>query len=440
MIQKLFNPIDNAPLILFRIFFGLLLAAETFGAILTGWVKETLVEPQFTFSHIGLEWLQPIPGNGMYFYFATMGFLGILVMIGYKYRWSLGLFAILWAGSYFMQKSSYNNHYYLLLLVCIIMLFLPANQFASIDARQNPKIKSYAMPQWCSWIMIFQVAIVYFFATVAKFYPDWLDGTFARVLFSNSEFTSFKPLFDNHLFHLFIAYSGIAFDLLIVPLLLWEKTRTAAFLAALFFHIFNAIFLQIGIFPFFALSFIVFFYPPEKIRSWFFKKKTPLQGSEPIYKNTFVLLYFFIPYFILQLALPLRHWFIKGDVLWTEEGHRLSWRMMLRQRHGITNFKIIDKKTNTIIPYNHKNLLTNKQYNFVSSNPDGIWQMAQIIKKNFAAQGKEISIFVTSKVALNNGEYRTFINPETDFAVAKWNYFFHNDWIFLYDNQGDKIP
>ncbi|WP_316930169.1 HTTM domain-containing protein [Leeuwenhoekiella sp. MAR_2009_132] len=36
----------------------------------------------------------------------------------------------------------------------------------------------------------------------------------------------------------------------------------------------------------------------------------------------------------MQLELPLRHWIIKDDVLWTEEGHRLSWRMMLRSKGG----------------------------------------------------------------------------------------------------------
>ena len=111
---QLFKRIDNAPLIIFRIFFGLLLAAESFGAIATGWVRRVFVDAQFTFSHIGMEWLQPLPGNGMYFYFVVMGISGILVMLGYRYRLSLLTFTILWAGVYFMQKSSYNNHYYLL--------------------------------------------------------------------------------------------------------------------------------------------------------------------------------------------------------------------------------------------------------------------------------------------------------------------------------------
>jgi len=95
MKPRLFQQIDNSPLIIFRIFFGFLLACETIGAILTGWVKENFIDVQFTFNHIGMDWLQPLPGYGMYYYFITMGVLGLLVMLGYKYRWTLGVFTIM---------------------------------------------------------------------------------------------------------------------------------------------------------------------------------------------------------------------------------------------------------------------------------------------------------------------------------------------------------
>lgn len=428
---QLFKRIDNAPLIIFRIFFGLLLAAESFGAIATGWVRRVFVDAQFTFSHIGMEWLQPLPGNGMYFYFVVMGVSGLLVMLGYRYRLSLLTFTILWAGVYFMQKSSYNNHYYLLLLISIIMLFLPANQYASLDAKRNPSIKSLSMPQWCSWVMIAQIAILYFFATIAKFYPGWLDGSFTRLLFVNNPFEVIKQIVEHPSFHLFIAYSGILFDLLIVPLLLIRKTRTMAFFAAIFFHLFNAIFLHIGIFPFFALSFTVFFYPPDFMRKIFFKRKPILEETEINYETKLTLLWFFIPYFIIQLALPIRHWFIPHDVLWTEEGHRLSWRMMLRSRQAITHFRIIDKETDDLILYDYRKNLSDKQQNFVAANPDGIWQMAQIIKKEFADKNQDVSIFVDSQVSINGGMYQQFIDPNVDFATAKWNYFGHDEWILI---------
>ena len=109
----LFKHVDNSGLIIFRVIFGLLCFLESFGAIFTGWIKRTLIEPSFTFNFIGFDWLQPLPGNGMYFYYAIMGIFGIGIMLGYKYRLSTLGFALMWAAVYFMQKSSYNNHYYL---------------------------------------------------------------------------------------------------------------------------------------------------------------------------------------------------------------------------------------------------------------------------------------------------------------------------------------
>ncbi len=440
MIKQLFRPIDNAPLVIFRIFLGFLLACETFGAILTGWVKSNLIDPKFTFSHIGMEWLQPLPGNGMYWYFATMGIFGLLVMIGYKYRWSIGLFTLLWAGAYFMQKTSYNNHYYLLLLVCFIMLFLPAHRYASVDAKLNPSLKKLTMPAWCSLVMILQVSIVYFYATLAKFYPGWLDGTFTHDLLDRSVTNpALHGIMTQKWFYLFIAYAGIAFDMLVVPLLLFRKTRTIAFVASVIFHIFNSITLQIGIFPFFALSFVVFFYPPEKIRKIFLKKKPAVTEQDADYEGRGILKYLFVPYFLLQILLPLRHYLIKGDVLWTEEGHRLSWRMMLRTRWGDTDFRIVDKKTGQKLYYSISHNLTHKQKSGMETRPDMIWQMAQHIKEHFRKERRDVAVYADTQVSVNGSPYKKLINPDTDLAAADWDYFFHCKWVLLYDDNGNIV-
>ena len=177
-----------------------------------------------------------------------------------------------------MQKTAYNNHYYLLLLISFLMIFLPSNSYASLDVRQNRIKEENTMPYWISLLFIIQVAIVYVFASIAKFYPDWLDGTFTRNLLADStNVIALKKLFLQKWFYLFIAYMGIIFDLLIVPLLLFKKTRMLALLASLTFHLFNAIFLEIGIFPFFALTFALFFYEPETIRSVFLRRKTSIE-------------------------------------------------------------------------------------------------------------------------------------------------------------------
>lgn len=425
--RRLLEPIDNAGLIVFRMLFGFLLFAETLGAVLTGWVHKNLIEPKYNFPHIGFDWLQ-LPDSVMYPYFIAMSLLGLLVMVGFRYRWSLGAFTILWAGAYLMQKVSYNNHYYLLLLVCIIMMWLPADRYASVDVQKNPSIRTTLMPRWCSWVMILQIAIVYFFAVVSKLYPAWLDGSYVKLMLNAPNRTVFvHGLFDRHWFHLFIAWSGIVFDLLIVPALLWKKTRTPAFIAALIFHLFNAIVLQIGIFPFFALAFVLFFYRPQVIRRIFLRDRSTEHSNQSSASTRF--LYFFVPFFLLQLALPLRHHLIEGDVLWTEEGHRLSWRMMLRQKQAYSVYRVVDRKTGRQLPFDLAAHLTPKQIGFVSFKPDGIWQMAQYIKTHFARQGVDVAVYVTAMVSVNGEPYHSFVDNSVDLARADWNYFGHSDWI-----------
>ena len=428
-----FKAIDNSPLIVFRIFFGFLVACESFGAILTGWVKRVLTDPQFTFSFIGFEWLQPLPGFGMYFYFVLMGFFGLAIMLGYRYRIAITSYTILWAGVYFMQKSSYNNHYYLLLLISFLLIFLPANRYASLDVKQNRVSEEKTMPYWISLLFIIQVGIVYVFASLAKFYPDWLDGTFTKNLLSGTTSRPFfLELFSQKWFYLFIAYAGILFDLLIVPFLLFKKTRTLALIASVIFHIFNSITLQIGIFPFFALTFALFFYEPETIRRLFLRKKPKLE-DENLSQNLYgkrIVYFLMIPYLIIQIALPLRHHFIEGDVLWTEEGHRLSWRMMLRERNGYITIQIKDLKTGSVSIYNYRKNLTNKQAQNLATKPDFIWQYCQRIKEEY--KGKPIAIYIDCKNSINKKEYKSLIDPNYDMAKAEWNYFAHNEWILLY--------
>ncbi|RTL14126.1 MAG: HTTM domain-containing protein [Flavobacteriaceae bacterium] len=427
-----FKAIDNSPLIVFRIFFGFLVACESFGAIVTGWVKRVFIDPEFTFSFIGFEWLQPLPGYGMYCYFILMGFFGLAIMLGYRYRIAIIAYTLLWAGAYFMQKSSYNNHYYLLLLISLLLIFLPANRYASLDVKQDRVKEENTMPYWISFLFIIQIAIVYIFASIAKLYPDWLDGTFTRNLLADStKVIALKKLFLHKWFFMFIAYMGILFDLLIVPLLLFKRTRIFALIASLIFHLFNAVFLEIGIFPFFALTFALFFYEPETIRRLFLSKKPKLEDenlSHNFYGKRFVY-FLMIPYLIIQIALPLRHHFIEGDVLWTEEGHRLSWRMMLRERNGYIAIKIKDTISGEVSIYNYRKNLTDKQAQNLATKPDFIWQYCQHIKEEY--KGKPIAIYIDCKNSINRKEYKTLIDPKFDMAKAKWSHFKHNKWIEL---------
>jgi hypothetical protein len=428
----LFRHIDNTGLVLWRVAFGLLITIEGFGAIATGWVKRTFIDPEFTFNFIGFEFLQPLPGNGMYFYFALMGVFGIGVMLGYKYRFSMAAYAVMWTSVYLMQKTSYNNHYYLMMLLCWIMVFLPANRWFSLDARINPELKSPSMPQWVKITLILQVGIVYTYASLAKLYPDWLDASVAALFMSGKRnYWLIGDLLQQEWVHWCIAYIGILFDLLIVPLLLWKRTRVIAFVISIFFHLFNSIVFQIGIFPYMSMAFAFFFFSPETLQRWFLRKR------KMVYKEAKVIIPNYKPvltgvisvYFIVQIALPLRHWFFTDDVLWTEEAHRLSWRMMLRAKRGMLTVWVEDKATKKRERYDYSEILSEKQSRNVQAKPDLMWQLAQRIEKIELEKGRNVAVYMDVMVKINNGAFHRLIDLNTDLAAEEWHHFKHHDWI-----------
>jgi len=443
LVDILFKKIDNSQIIVFRIFFGLLMVAECWGAIATGWVKETFIEPQFTFTFIGFEWTQFLVGKPMYFVFGILGFLGWMIAFGAFYRMATFLFAIGWSLVYFMQKEHYNNHYYLVMLVAWFMVFIPANRYKSIDVWIWPKIKSNYTYFWNQLLFILQLFILYTYAALAKLYPGWMDGDFLQHRYAglaiwldkNIEWEPLTQFISSKNFAQIMGWLGFGFDLLIIPLLLWKRTRVFAFLAALFFHIVNSVTLHIGIFPYFALALAIFCFPPDTIRNIFFPKKSDyLANSGDIISNNKSNTFFsfiFCLFILWQIYLPIRHWQIPGDVLWTEEGHRLSWRMMLRSKSASITFYVVDKndpdKKKKMVKL--EDYMTQLQRSRVGIRPDMIWQFAQYLGKDYAKKGKDVEVYASSIISINGGVFLPFLDSETDLYATKWNYFGHQDWI-----------
>jgi hypothetical protein len=367
----------------------------------------------------------------MYLYFGGMAMLGLLVMAGLYYRVSIMTLTVMWTIVYLMQKTSYNNHYYLLVLLCFLMCLVPAHASHSIDAYRKQKDVDYC-PTWCIWIFIAQIGIVYTFAAIAKLHEDWLNGLAVKALLASRIHTPvLGALFDERWFQLSIAYSGIAFDFLITPLLLWQRTRTAAFIASLFFHLFNSYVFQIGIFPYLSIAFALFFYPPATLRKVFFRQQqTPLIPSTATSPSWSITI-FLVIYVLIQIALPLQHYWIEGDVLWTEEGHRHAWRMMLRSKSGRLVLRVKDVETGeqwSVRPSEH---LTRKQARVVAVNPDMLYSYVQFLKRRYAKEGHaHIEIYAAiSRVSVNRRPYRRLVDGSVDLAAVKWNYLGHNAWI-----------
>ena len=288
------------------------------------------------------------------------------------------------------------------------------------------------MLRWVWAAIVLQMWIVYTYAAIAKIYPDWFDTTFPALLMSSKQnYWLVGEFLQQTWVHYTIAWYGFLFDLLVIPLLLWRRTRWLVFIAAIFFHLFNSFIFHIGIFPYLALALAIFFFPTRGVNTLFLRGKKPYyEGNEiivPAYKKP--LHFIFAGWFLVQIALPVRHHFFEDNVLWTEEGHRLSWRMMLRSKGGNSIFKVVEKGGTDTIYVQTEDYLTRKQLGAISSKPDMIWQFAQRLKREYKNEGKEVQVYVEATVRVNGRPAQRFIDPKVDLANEKWQHFKHHDWI-----------
>ncbi len=426
--NKLNDLSDNTSLVLLRIFFGLLVFLESIGSIFTGWVKKTFVDVPFTFNFIEFNFLQFLPGKGMYLYYILMSIPALGIMLGYKYRWSVSLFGLMWSVTYLLQKTHYNNHYYLIILLCFLFLFVPAHKRGSLDAKFNPRLLQDKCPRWCIDIFKVQFAIIFFYAALAKLNPDWLNGEpIGTWLKNKSSYPIIGSILGMPSTKWWVAYGGIFFDFLIAPAMFWKKSRLLAFFVAIFFHLFNSAVFLIGVFPYLMIFYALIFFDLSVLGKRLFpvEKKRKLKPFTTHKLVTFTL----VVYFIFQALYPARHFLMAGNVNWTEEGHRHSWRMMLRAKKASIHYQIIDKNSGERFKDYPSKILSKDQSRKLGRQPDMIWQYAQYLKEKYKREGKDVEVYARSKCGLNGRKYQTFIDPETDLANTQWSHFKVSPWI-----------
>ena len=61
----------------------------------------------------------------------------------------------------------------------------------------------------------------------------------------------------------FMSYGGLVYDLIVGPLLLFDRTKWLGVALSLFFHLTNKLVMNIGIFPWFMIASTTFFFDPS---------------------------------------------------------------------------------------------------------------------------------------------------------------------------------
>lgn len=411
------------------------MVAETI--FLRNQIAATWLHPRFLFKYYGFSWVQPWPENGLYLHWALLGIFAALIAVGLFYRFSATLFFLSCAYFFLLDEGRYVNHTYLMCLFGFLLIFVPADRAFSIDVLINPKLRSQTTPAWAIWLLRAQMSVVYFFAGLAKISPDWLHGEPMRHWLTRDIHSPLIGSFSHVAGTPYVAsYGALLLDLLAAPLLLWKRTRLVTFCVMVIFHILNAQFFPIGVFPWLAIAATTIFLSPSwprRVLSIFGLKgssrSTKKVEQVPRQKQNLVL-GFVVVYVAIQVLVPLAHFFYPGGIEWTYAEHHFSWQMMLRRQTTTPFFSITDPNNGETYQVQPRDYIDSRQIARMGWRPDMVQQFAHYLGSVRTRTGPEpLKVYARIFVSINGRKPQLFLDPNVDLAAAShpWG---RPPWLF----------
>jgi hypothetical protein len=418
------QPVSITPLVTFRVLFGLIMCFSMLRFLWKGWVHELYVVPEFHFTYLGFNWVKPLPETGMFIVVIILAISALGIALGWFYRWSALLFFILFTYVELIDKTYYLNHYYFVSLVSFLLLLLPAGNAFSVDVYKR-KAPFYAeAPVWTPRLLL---CLVYFYAGLAKLNEDWLLSALPLKIWlqARSHYPIVGPLFTQEWVAYAFSWGGVIYDLSIPFLLCYKPTRVFAYILVIIFHLLTRWLFPIGMFPYIMIGCTLIFFSDQWHLGWqrWIGNMLGLRDLQLTrkYQNR-ILPVLMATILFVQVLLPWRYLLYPGNLFWTEEGYRFSWRVMLMEKAGMTIFYVGNKETGITEQVLPSEYLTPQQEKMMSTQPDMIWQFAHFLEEKYKEQGaKDVSVKVESYVALNGRRSRPFIDPRVDLTKEKYN-------------------
>ncbi len=429
------RPVGILPLVVYRVGFGVLMFLSMVRFVANGWVNDFYIAPIYHFTYLGFGWVKPLPAAGMYAVFFALMVVSLCVAAGFLYRASIVAFFVLFTYVELLDKAFYLNHYYFISLMSFLLILLPLNRRWSLDARLRPALRSATVPAWTINAIRLQLAIVYCFAGLAKLNGDWLFQAMPLAIWlpANSNFPVIGALFDQRWFAYVMSWAGAAYDLTIPFFLLWRRTRPFAYIAVVGFHVMTALLFNIGMFPWIMIVSSLIFLDEDDFRALARRFRLAHARTEPaaasgtnLRATAAVIL---IPFFILQILFPLRYLLYPGNVLWSEEGFRFSWRVMVVEKAGYVTYFVRDPASGRRWTINPGMYLTLPQERQMSFQPDMILQFAHFLGDQYLQDGyADVEVRAEAYVAFDGRASRLLIDPTVDLN-AEPESIFHKSWI-----------
>ena len=154
-----------------------------------------------------------------------------------------------------------------------------------------------------------------------------------------------------------------------------------------------------------------------------------------------VLLAFIVVWFGFQIFYPLRHLLYPGNVSWTEEGHRFSWQMKLRDKNARALFTVRDPESGREWEVTPIEFLVRHQAGGVAARPDMVLQFAHHLRNVWAEQESidDVEVRVRVCASLNGRRHALLIDPERDLTKIERD-LRHADWILPLEQPFERPP
>lgn len=426
--------VSVAPLISFRLIFGALMIFSTLRFMYLGWIEDHYVEPVFHFKYWGFEWVEPISRVGLYAVHVAMIFGALLLMFSQGILYRIGAVTLFLTFTYteLIDLTYYLNHYYFVSLICLVLIFLPSH-VSPFSNLSKQTVKNSAL-----LVIKVHIAILYIYAGLAKINYDWLIEALPLRIWvpANDKLPIIGELFTYEITPYLFSWIGMLFDTFIIFFLIYKPTRLLAYIAVVIFHSLTGFMFQIGVFPLVMMGIVTIFFSNEWHQK-FVRLVVPIKTEAPLvsskkFGNT--INYVFGLYLLFQLLFPWRYLLYKGNLFWTEEGYRFSWRVMLMEKAGTATFYVKDKQTGREGIVDNKEFLNAHQEKQMAMQPDMILQYAHFLGAHYEKQGvQQPEVRAEVYVTLNARPSRLLIDPKRNLLNEK-DTFAPKDWILHYDD------
>ena len=220
-----------------------------------------------------------------------------------------------------------------------------------------------------------------------------------------------------------MSWAGALFDLSIVPLLLWRKSRRFAFAALVTFHLLTAALFSIGMFPYLMIAGATLFFEPDwprKLAPWaerLLAQPTASAAQGVGLRTPRWLQPALVAYFVVQLLLPARHWLYPGQLCWSEQGFRFSWNVMLMEKNGAVDFRVVEPSTGRTFRVSPSDYFTPYQTAMMSTQPDMVLEAARTVAADYRKRGLvEPAVYVDAFASLNGRAMQRLLDPTVDLA------------------------